>query len=173
MEIYELTIKEISQLIKKKEISPVEITGQILNRIERYDSEINSYVTVLSDYAIDKAKKAEEDIYAGNYLGPLHGIPFGLKDIFVMKDVRTTAGSKILESFKPLYNATVTQKLLDAGAIIVGKNNMDEFAMGSSNETSYFGAVKKPLGFTTSSRGFKRWFSCSCCRFFMLWFSRN
>ena len=144
MELYELSIKEISELIKKKEVSPVELTKQILNRIERYDGDINSYVTVLSDYALQKAKKAEDDITSGNYLGSLHGIPIGLKDIFVMKDVRTTAGSKILENFKPLYNATVTQKLLDAGAIIVGKNNMDEFAMGSSNETSYFGVVKNP-----------------------------
>jgi len=144
MELYELGIKEISELIKKKEVSPVELTKQILSRIERYDGDINSYVTVLSDYAIQKAKKAQDDIASGNYLGPLHGVPIGLKDIFVMKDVRTTAGSKILENFKPLYNATVTQKLLDAGAIIVGKNNMDEFAMGSSNETSYFGVVKNP-----------------------------
>jgi aspartyl-tRNA(Asn)/glutamyl-tRNA(Gln) amidotransferase subunit A len=144
MELYELSIKEISELIKKKEVSPVELTKLILNRIERYDGDINSYVTVLADYAIQKAKKAEDDIASGKYLGPLHGVPIGLKDIFVMKDVRTTAGSKILENFKPLYNATVTQKLLDAGAIIVGKNNMDEFAMGSSNETSYFGVVKNP-----------------------------
>jgi len=144
MELYELSIKEISELIKKKEVSPVELTEQILNRIEKYDGDINSYVTVLSDYALQKAQKAEEDIASGKYLGPLHGVPIGLKDIFVMKDVRTTAGSKILENFKPLYNATVTQKLLDAGAIIVGKNNMDEFAMGSSNETSYFGQVKNP-----------------------------
>ena len=144
MELYEFSIKEISELIKKKEVSPVELTKQILNRIERYDGDINSYVTVLSDYAIQKAKKAQDDIASGKYLGPLHGVPVGLKDIFVMKDVRTTAGSKILENFKPLYNATVTQKLLDAGAIIVGKNNMDEFAMGSSNETSYFGVVKNP-----------------------------
>lgn len=144
MELYELTIEEVSELIKNKEVSPVELTEQILNRIEKYDGDINSYVTVLSDYAIQKAKKAQDDITSGNYLGSLHGIPIGLKDIFVMKDVRTTAGSKILENFKPLYNATVTQKLLDAGAIIVGKNNMDEFAMGSSNETSYFGVVKNP-----------------------------
>ncbi len=144
MELYELTIEEVSELIKKKEVSPVELTKLILNRIERYDGDINSYVTVLADYAIQKAKKAEDDIASGKYLGPLHGVPIGLKDIFVMKDVRTTAGSKILENFKPLYNATVTQKLLDAGAIIVGKNNMDEFAMGSSNETSYFGVVKNP-----------------------------
>jgi len=144
MELYELSIKEISELIKKKEVSPVEITELVLNRIEKYDGDINSYVTVLSDYAIQKAKKAQDDIASGKYLGPLHGVPIGLKDIFVMKDIRTTAGSKILENFKPLYNATVTQKLLDAGAIIVGKNNMDEFAMGSSNETSYFGQVKNP-----------------------------
>jgi aspartyl-tRNA(Asn)/glutamyl-tRNA(Gln) amidotransferase subunit A len=144
MELYELGIEEVSELVKKKEVSPVELTELVLNRIEEYDGKINSYVTVLSDYAIKKAKKAEEEIASGKYLGPLHGIPIGLKDIFVMKDVRTTAGSKILQNFKPLYNATVTHKLLDGGAVIVGKNNMDEFAMGSSNETSYFGQVKNP-----------------------------
>lgn len=144
MELYELTIQDISQRIKKKEVSPVEITQLILDRIEKFDGEINSYVTVLSDYALQQAKKAEEDISTGKYIGPLHGVPIGLKDIFVMKDIRTTAGSKILENFRPLYNATVTQKLLDAGAVIVGKNNMDEFAMGSSNETSYYGQVKNP-----------------------------
>ncbi|NIP38890.1 MAG: Asp-tRNA(Asn)/Glu-tRNA(Gln) amidotransferase subunit GatA [Candidatus Dadabacteria bacterium] len=144
MELYELTIKEVSELIRKKEVSPVELTELILARIEQYDAKINSYVTVLSDYAMKRAKEAEEEIAAGKYKGPLHGVPIGLKDIFVMKDFPTTAGSKILEGYMSLYNATVTEKLLDAGAVIVGKNNMDEFAMGSSNETSYYGHVKNP-----------------------------
>jgi len=100
MELYELSIKEISELIKKKEVSPVELTEQILNRIEKYDGDINSYVTVLSDYALQKAQKAEEDIASGKYLGPLQGVPIGLKDIFVMKDVRTTAGSKNSRKFQ-------------------------------------------------------------------------
>lgn len=144
MELYELSIKEVSELIQKKEVSPVELTKLILNRIEKYDGEINSYVTVLADYALQKAKESEKQIANGKHLGPLHGVPIGLKDIFVMQDVTTTAGSKILENFRPLYNAAVTQKLIDAGAVILGKNNMDEFAMGSSNETSYYGSVKNP-----------------------------
>ncbi|NIS09620.1 MAG: Asp-tRNA(Asn)/Glu-tRNA(Gln) amidotransferase subunit GatA [Candidatus Dadabacteria bacterium] len=144
MELYELTIQEVSGLIKKKEVSPVELTEVILSRIEKYDTDINSYVTVLAEFAIKRAKEAEKEISAGNYLGPLHGVPVGLKDIFVMKNYPTTAGARILEGYTSLYNAAVTQKLIDAGAVIVGKNNMDEFAMGSSNETSYYGQVKNP-----------------------------
>ena len=144
MELHELTIQEVSELIKNHEASPVELTELILGRIEKYDSDINSYVTVLADFALERAKQAEKEIAEGNYMGPLHGVPIGLKDIFVMKDYPTTAGSRILEGYTSLYNAAVTQKLIDAGAVIVGKNNMDEFAMGSSNETSYYGQVKNP-----------------------------
>lgn len=144
MELPFLTIKEASDLIKKKELSPVELTQSILDRINKIDDNLNTYVTVLAEKALESAKKAQEDIASGNYLGPLHGIPLGLKDIFVTKDITTTCGSKMLENFIPPYNATVTEKLLNSGAVILGKNNMDEFAMGSSTETSYFGPTRNP-----------------------------
>jgi len=144
MELPFLTIKEASELIKKKELSPVELTQSVLNRIKEMDELLNTYVTVLDDKALESAKKAEEEITSGNYLGPLHGIPLGLKDIFVTKDINTTCGSKMLENFVPPYDATVTERLQKAGAVFLGKNNMDEFAMGSSTETSYFGPTKNP-----------------------------
>lgn len=144
MELPFLTIKEASDLIKKKELSPVELTQSILERINKLDDNLNTYVTVLAERALESAKKAQEQITNGNHLGPLHGIPLGLKDIFITKDITTTCSSKMLENFIPPYDATVTEKLLNSGAVIVGKNNMDEFAMGSSTETSYFGPTKNP-----------------------------
>ncbi|MCK5710691.1 MAG: Asp-tRNA(Asn)/Glu-tRNA(Gln) amidotransferase subunit GatA [Deltaproteobacteria bacterium] len=144
MELPFLTIKEASDLINKKEISPVELTQSILDRIQDKDEKLNTYITVLSEKALESAKKAEEEISRGNYLGPLHGIPLGLKDIFITKNITTTCGSKMLENFIPPYDATVTQKLSESGAVILGKNNMDEFAMGSSTETSYFGPTANP-----------------------------
>ncbi len=144
MELPFLTIKEASELIKKKELSPVELTQSVLDRIKDKDEHLNTYVTVLEDKSVESAKKAEEEITSGNYLGPLHGIPLGLKDIFVTKNITTTCGSKMLENFVPPYDATVTEKLQNSGAVFLGKNNMDEFAMGSSTETSYFGPTKNP-----------------------------
>ncbi|MCH8029651.1 MAG: Asp-tRNA(Asn)/Glu-tRNA(Gln) amidotransferase subunit GatA [Candidatus Dadabacteria bacterium] len=144
MELPYLTISEAANLIKKKELSPLELTNAVLNRVEEQDGKLNSYITVLKDRAIAQAEEAEKRVASGNYLGPLHGVPIGLKDIFVMKGSQTTCGSKILEGFVSPYNATVVEKLLGAGAVIVGKNNMDEFAMGSSNENSYFGPAKNP-----------------------------
>src|SRR3990167_6369448 len=144
MELPFLSIGEASRLIKKKEISPKELTESVLDRISKLDGKLNSYITVMAEKACDAAKRAEEEISSGAYRGPLHGIPLGLKDIFVMKGVPSTCGSKMLENFFPPYDATVTKKILDAGAVIIGKKNMDEFAMGSSTETSYFGPTKNP-----------------------------
>ncbi len=144
MDLPFLSISEVSELIRKKEISPVEITQEVLKRIEEVDGKINSYVTVLADDAIQSAKEAEKLLSSGTYLGPLHGVPIGLKDIFCMKGARTTCGSRILENFISPYDATVTQRLKNAGAVILGKNNMDEFAMGSSTENSYFGPTRNP-----------------------------
>lgn len=144
MELPFLSIGQASRLIKKKEISPLELTESVLDRITKLDGKLNSYITVMGEKALESARRAGEEISSGSYRGPLHGIPLGLKDIFVMKGVPATCGSKMLENFFPPYDATVTKKLLDAGAVIVGKNNMDEFAMGSSTETSYFGPSKNP-----------------------------
>jgi len=144
MDINKITIKEASRLIKNKELSPVELTKAFIERIETFDKNLNTYITVLADSAISTAENAEKEIMNGNYSGPLHGVPIGLKDIFVMKDVAATCGSRMLENFVSPYDATVTSRIKKAGAVILGKNNMDEFAMGSSNETSFFGPVKNP-----------------------------
>ncbi len=144
MELPFLSIGEASRLIKKGEISPAELTESVLDRITRLDGELNTYITVMGEKAMEAARTAEKEIASGSYRGPLHGIPIGLKDIFVMKGVPATCGSKMLENFLPPYDATVTKKIVDAGAVVMGKNNMDEFAMGSSTESSYFGPTKNP-----------------------------
>ena len=122
----------------------MELTELFLERISAEDGKINSYITVWEKAAVEAARKAEKQISEGNYLGPLHGVPIALKDIFVTKNSRTTCGSKMLRDFVAPYNSTVAERLLASGSVILGKNNMDEFAMGSSNETSYFGPVKNP-----------------------------
>lgn len=138
------TIKEAAGLIEKREASPVELTELFLERISAEDGRINSYITVWEEAALEAARGAEKQISEGNYLGALHGVPIALKDIFVTKGSRTTCGSKMLRDFVSPYNSTVAEKLMASGSVVLGKNNMDEFAMGSSNETSYFGPVKNP-----------------------------
>ena len=144
MELPFLSIREVSELIKRKEVSPVELTQSILDRIEGVDSKIHAYITILGEEALRVSKEAEKQISSGTYLGALHGVPISVKDIFIMKGTRTTCGSKILENFVSSYDAMVVEKLKHSGAIIVGKNNMDEFAMGSSTENSYFGPTRNP-----------------------------
>ena len=109
-----LTIKEASKLISKKEISPLELTNSVLERIQEYDKKLNSYITVLEENAISSAKKAEEEIQSGEYKGPLHGIPISLKDIFITKGIKTTCGSGMLENFIPPYDSTVAKKLAES-----------------------------------------------------------
>lgn len=138
------TIKEAAALIEKREVSPVELAELFLERISAEDAKINSYITVWEEAALEAAREAEKQISEGNYLGALHGIPIALKDIFVTKNSRTTCGSKMLRDFVAPYNSTVAEKLMASGSVVLGKNNMDEFAMGSSNETSFFGPVKNP-----------------------------
>src|SRR5512133_1213240 len=136
MQLHNLTIREASELLTSKKISSVELTQAVLQRAHDVDDKIKSYVTITDDVALEQAKKADERIAKGENITPLTGIPFSMKDCISTRDVRTTCSSKILENYVPQYNATVTNKLADSGAVLVGKTNMDEFGMGSSCENS-------------------------------------
>src|SRR5438552_12045806 len=122
------TLTEVAGLVKKKEVSPVEITRAMLERIERLDRGLHSYLTVSSDLALQQAGRAEKEISKGDYRGPLHGIPVAVKDLIYTKDMRTTGASKILADWVPEYNATVIEKLYAAGAVLLGKLTLTEFA---------------------------------------------
>ena len=136
------SVTEILKAIKKKQISATEITKEYLRRIKVSD-DLNCFITVTEDSALNKAKEIDKDISKNNFK-PLSGLPVAQKDIFCTKGVRTSCGSKMLDNFISPYDATVIDKLNEAGTIMLGKTNMDEFAMGSSNETSFYGAVKNP-----------------------------
>ena len=127
-----LSATELSRLIETRAVSPVEAVEAYLERIDRVDGALNSYVTVCSDEALRSAKEAEEQIGQGNYLGPMHGIPTAVKDQVYTRGIRTTGGSTILWDFVPDEDATVVAKLKQAGAILLGKLNLSEFAMGES-----------------------------------------
>ena len=137
-----LTISESLNKLKAKEISPVELTEAYIKKLED-NKKYNAYVTMSEDVALAQAKESEKRYMNGTNKA-LDGIPLGIKDLFCTKDIRTTACSKIIDNFVPQYESTVTQNLLNDGAVFLGKLNLDEFAMGGSNETSYFGPVVNP-----------------------------
>jgi len=139
----DLTLKQAQKALKNKEISAVELTSSYLKQIEA-TKKLNMYITVTEEKALSMAKDSDERIAKGQ-ARPLEGIPIGMKDLFCTKGILTTSASKILSNFKPPYESTVSQKLWDAGGILLGKTNMDEFAMGSSNLTSYYGPVINPV----------------------------
>nr|CRH08092.1 Glutamyl-tRNA(Gln) amidotransferase subunit A (Glu-ADT subunit A) [Candidatus Magnetococcus massalia] len=143
VDLTQLTMAEAHEKLKAKEISSRELTQAHLDRIAEHNKTLNAYNTVDAEGALAAADAADKRIAAGD-IGPMTGIPMAHKDIFCTKGLRTTCSSKILESFEPPYDATLTTKLRDAGAVILGKASMDEFAMGSSNETSHFGNVLNP-----------------------------
>ncbi|MDA7734102.1 Asp-tRNA(Asn)/Glu-tRNA(Gln) amidotransferase subunit GatA [Candidatus Pelagibacter sp.] len=140
-DITSLSLTSLVKNIKEKKLSSEEVTKAFVDRSER-SKELNSYITEDFSNAIDKSKKFDEK---PNLNLKLPGIPMAVKDLFCTKDIRTTAGSKILENFVPTYESTVTQNLWNEGAILLGKLNCDEFAMGSSNETSFYGNVQNPI----------------------------
>ncbi len=137
------TISELSADLHSKKISSVELTQHYLNRIKQFDKQLNSFITVTEEHAL-KAAKAADLLLATGKAGPLTGIPIAQKDIFCTDGIKTSCGSLMLDRFKAPYDATVVQQLNQAGMVMLGKTNMDEFAMGSSNETSYYGTVKNP-----------------------------
>lgn len=147
MKLYELTIQKAHELLKQKQISSEELTQAVLNRIEAVDAKVGAYISVAGKTAIDQAKLADKAISAGN-ISSLTGIPLAIKDVICTKGLRTTCASKMLEYFIPPYDATVIKKLQKAGAVIIGKVNMDEFAMGSSTENSSFQLTHNPWDLT-------------------------
>lgn len=141
--MHTLTLAEISRALSAKEFSAEELTRTLLDRIARVDPQLNSFITVTETQAIEQAKIADQRRSAGE-TGALLGAPIAHKDLFCTQGIRTSCGSKMLDNFIAPYNATVVQKLADAGVVSLGKLNMDEFAMGSANESSHYGPVKNP-----------------------------
>ena len=139
-----LSIEEASTLIKSRRLSPVDLTQACLARIERLNPALNAFITVTATSALKDARLAEADIQKGRWRGPLHGIPVALKDLIDTAGVRTTAGSAVFKDRVPTEDATVVRKLKEAGAILLGKLNMHEFAYGSTSVTSFYGAVVNP-----------------------------
>ena len=143
MKLHELTIDQARNLLDKQEISSNELAFALLDRIKAFDSDLGAYITVKPDDVLDQAKKADKKIAKGES-APLLGIPLALKDLLCTKGTKTTCGSRILENFVPTYDSTVVEKLKKSGAVILGKTNLDEFAMGSSTENSGFHVTRNP-----------------------------
>jgi aspartyl-tRNA(Asn)/glutamyl-tRNA(Gln) amidotransferase subunit A len=141
--MHQKTLVELAAGLRQGEFSSVELARACLERVDRLDGQLNCFITITGEQALAQAQAADARLQSGA-AGPLTGIPFAHKDIFCTRGVKTSCGSKMLDSFIAPYDATVTRQLNAAGAVMIGKTNMDEFAMGSSNETSYYGPVKNP-----------------------------
>src|SRR5215470_1997230 len=139
------SITEISELIRRGEVSPVELTRECLDRIEELNPTLNAFITITADSALTEARQTEAEIRSGNWRGPLHGIPIGLKDLIDTAGFLTTGGSAVFKDRVPSEDADVVKKLKTAGAIILGKQNLHEFAYGGSSLISHFGLVRNPV----------------------------
>src|SRR3989338_816347 len=144
MSLNQLTIQQAHKGLKNKDFSAGELTEAVLEQIKKRDKDIGAYLTVTEDLALEQAKKVDEKIKKREEIGVLEGIPVAVKDVILVEDVKCTAASKILENHIAPYDATVIKKFKKAGAVIVGKTNLDEFAMGSSTENSAFGITRNP-----------------------------
>jgi aspartyl-tRNA(Asn)/glutamyl-tRNA(Gln) amidotransferase subunit A len=138
------SISELAVRLRRREISPVEITRGCLTRIEKRDAALNAFITVMAESALAEARRAEAEILRGEWRGPLHGVPLALKDLIDVAGVRTTAASALLRDHVPSHDAEVVRRLRQAGAVIIGKNNLHEFAYGGSSLVSHFGDVHNP-----------------------------
>ena len=147
MEFCQLTAHELHEMLLRKEVTCREVTESVLRRIENVEDRIHAYITRMPELAMEQAAFADARLQKGE-AGPFTGIPLAIKDLICTRGVRTTCGSHILGNFIPSYNATVIEKLKAAGAVLVGKANMDEFAMGSSTENSFFGPTHNPWDLT-------------------------
>lgn len=140
----QLSLLEVSDLIRKKKVSPVELTTTCLARIDRTNPALNAFITATRESALEQARTAEAEVMRGNWRGSLHGVPIALKDLFDTAGVRTTAGSGVFRDRIPTEDAEVVRRLKAAGAVLLGKTNMQEFAFGGTSIISYFGAVHNP-----------------------------
>ena len=138
-----LTIKQALEKLKSREISATELTRAYLNRIEKYGKQLNCYITNTPERALSDAAESDKRYKDGNTL-KLDGMPIAMKDLFATNGIRTTAASHMLENFVPQYESTISQKFIDSGTVLLGKSNLDEFAMGTFSKTSYFGAPVSP-----------------------------
>ncbi len=144
MELYQKTIHEVSADLRTKKVSSVELTKAVMDHLEKVEPKVQAFITITRDAALKQAAEADQRLASGKDLTPLTGVPVAIKDLLCTKGVRTTCASKMLETFVPPYNATVVEKLYGMGAVSVGKTNMDEYAMGSSTETSYYKKTRNP-----------------------------
>ena len=138
------SISEVSELLRRRKLSPVELTRSILDRIEKLNPALNAFITVTADQAMKSAQEAESEIQQKKWRGPLHGVPLALKDLFDTAGVRTTAGSAMFKDRVPAEDAEVVRRLKAAGAVLLGKTNMHEFAFGGSSLVTYYGGVHNP-----------------------------
>ena len=146
-DLADLDLAEASRLVRARRVSPVDLTRACLERIERLDDRLNAFITVTAEQALAEAAAADQRLAKGEAT-LLTGLPVAHKDIFCTAGVKTSCGSRMLDNFVAPYDATVVERLRAAGAVMLGKTNMDEFAMGSSNETSYYGPVRNPWDHT-------------------------
>jgi len=145
MELCDKSASELSGMLKKREVSSREITEAVFKRIDEKEGTINAYITTTRETALKLADLADKRLQSGQKVSPLNGIPIAIKDLLCTKNIKTTCGSKILNNYIPPYNATSVKKVLQGGAVLIGKTNMDEFAMGSSTENSAFGPTHNPI----------------------------
>src|SRR5215467_2620410 len=138
-------LADTAERIARREVSPVEVVRECLDTIERLNPALNAFITVTADSAMHEAEQAEAEIAQGRWRGPLHGIPVGLKDLIDTAGVPTTAASAVFRDRKPAQDADVVEKLKSAGAVILGKQNLHEFAYGGSSLISHFGPVRNPV----------------------------
>jgi aspartyl-tRNA(Asn)/glutamyl-tRNA(Gln) amidotransferase subunit A len=153
MELTELNLVEAASGIAAGDFSPEELVQAYLDRIESFDSRLNCFITVTAELALESARKAGQEIRRGNYLGQLHGIPIALKDLYETRGIRTTAGSKFYADYIPQANALAVEKLQQAGAVLLGKLNMHEIALGVTNENPHYGSCQNPWDISRISGG--------------------
>jgi aspartyl-tRNA(Asn)/glutamyl-tRNA(Gln) amidotransferase subunit A len=151
-EILFKSVAELAPLLKKRKLSPVEVVRAFLDRIEAVNPKVNAFITITGEQALEQARKAEREIAAGRYRGPLHGLPYAPKDLLATQGIRTTNGSKVTSHWIPNHESTVTARLNQAGAILIGKLNLLEFAMGSGQKGLY-GPARNPWDLTYSPSG--------------------